>query len=513
MSSALLALIAGAGAGYMGQKNRNDEEARQAKRDDQSQQLFDARMREIQQGESDRTALRAAGAPVEVANDTEFRPSQDAPVATGGYRVGAAKFAERGLADTEAAAQNSPDATRGRMSAALMAQGKYGEATQLDTAATQGKLAKVQLSEAESVAQHKKIARGMAGAIRDGGWQGAADFATKGYNDGYTYKAVEDGKGGATMQRFTADGKPAGAMPFAKPEDLIMFTASAVDPTKYVEYKTGRDDKKADQEYREAVRKSTELHQRNMERLSGQSAQNSAEHLKIERERFDLVKAAAAAEAKIPSAVKQQFTAYSKELDTISGALAKAQAEGSFDATNPGSMELLRRQRTLSEKSAQLLKPYLSGKEGAKGGADPLGLDGPAGAPATKPDAWIRNAPPGSVTRPVPGAAPAARAAAGLQPTETAAAPRTVEQALAGASASPALMQAQAQTVETIKQVGGALQQQQQALRAAASDPSTPPQRLQELAAAVQASRNALDQQLQQMQPEKRQAVIDALGI
>jgi hypothetical protein len=140
--SAAIAFLAGMGAGYLDQQDRNQDKAfkvavsnREQKRADDSdaraQQSHDAQMRQITQSESDRAALRTAAAPAAVVpvatkDDTQDnvdvgQPNEPAPTVTG-YRVGAQQFASQGVADSAAAAANDPKSVRARVQGAMAAQ-------------------------------------------------------------------------------------------------------------------------------------------------------------------------------------------------------------------------------------------------------------------------------------------------------------------------------------------------------------------------------------------------------
>ena len=57
----LIALLAGMGAGYMNQKQKNKDSDRQDKLDKQQEDLHNAKIAEINQDKADRTAMKFAG--------------------------------------------------------------------------------------------------------------------------------------------------------------------------------------------------------------------------------------------------------------------------------------------------------------------------------------------------------------------------------------------------------------------------------------------------------------------
>jgi hypothetical protein len=87
-------------------------------------------------------------------------------------------------------------------------------------------------------------------------------------------------------------------------------------------------------------------------------------------------------DAKIPPAVKMQATALSEEMKSISSAMNKAMAEGSFNPESPNAKTMIERQAMLGIQYRQLMQPHMPGGKD-KPAADPLGLDKPAPAAAT----------------------------------------------------------------------------------------------------------------------------------
>lgn len=255
MSSAALAFIAGLGGGYIKAKDKSIDQERQATKDKQDKELFDAKMGEINRDKADREDLKVAAAPATVQEMTGPQPEAAyAGLPAGqepkplGYLAGngasARQFAEKGLADAGAIEQNKPEAQRARM-ASLAAQGNTLAGTALRDA-VQTDSAVGQLKEQKELQTHREFARGVAGSFQKG-WGGFSQFATEKFDDGNTYTPTEDGKGGAIVVSTGKDGKETGRMAFASPEEAITFAVSRADPMKWVDYKTSQGDKKVKQ--------------------------------------------------------------------------------------------------------------------------------------------------------------------------------------------------------------------------------------------------------------------------
>lgn len=274
--SKAVAFLAGLGAGYMDSQRKKKDDERQAARDARDTEVYEegkadraAARAERDQGIADKNALRTAGAalpvtevagapmPAEAANPGAVASNNPT---VGAYRVGANTFANKGVAATDAAAQSTPDARRTRVMQVMQEQGNFAGADQLRTSGIQAEAAAGALAEQKDVTAQKAFARGVASAIGQGGWQGFAKFATEKYNDDKTYSAVEDGKGGAIVVSHDKDGKEVGRKAFTNPEEAIMFSVGRADPTKWAEYKAGRDDKK---EAQAAQTRGLDIHQQN----------------------------------------------------------------------------------------------------------------------------------------------------------------------------------------------------------------------------------------------------------
>lgn len=154
-----MAFLAGMGAGYMSQQQKNIENKRQADEDKRKQDAFEMSKTEFTQKQADRTDLQTAAAPA-VARAEQGPPTEsmvasaaleDRPVEPIGYLSGngptARGFATQGAAQTNATAQNTPEAQRGRI-AALAAQGNAFAQTALNND-SQNRLHTAQATSAE----------------------------------------------------------------------------------------------------------------------------------------------------------------------------------------------------------------------------------------------------------------------------------------------------------------------------------------------------------------------------
>lgn len=200
MSNPTIAFLAGLGTGYFNSQAKKKEDERRDKRDARDEEVYQegkadraAARERIAREDADKNAIRTAAAPV----DVQTTPGQAMPAeaanpsavasenpTTGGYKVGAKTFAERGVADTEAAAQNTPEATRKRVSAAMMAQGNVLGADQLETSGLQAKAAKIKISEAERAEANAIFDRGIKESLQTGGPQALAKFMSESQADG-----------------------------------------------------------------------------------------------------------------------------------------------------------------------------------------------------------------------------------------------------------------------------------------------------------------------------------------
>lgn len=270
------------GAGYIKAKDKALENERQAARDKRDEGLYEMKKTEFDKGQADQAELKAVGSEQQTPSYTPDQGQQldavaNAKDAQGNpyYAVGndaSGKYTVTPNFQDESGAKPAPyspatiaakgvnylgknyntplsdeqvsGARRTRM-ADLAAQGNTFASTALrDIVQTDAAMG--QLKEQKELQAHREYARAAAGSFQQGGWNGFGKFATEKYNDGKTYTATEDGKGGAIIVVTDKDGKETDRTAFASPEEAIVFAVSKSDPMKWVDYKTHAADKKAE---------------------------------------------------------------------------------------------------------------------------------------------------------------------------------------------------------------------------------------------------------------------------
>lgn len=258
--SKAMALLAGFGAGYFKAEDKKKDDERQAKRDARDEEQYQEGKADRQsirdernQALNDKNELRTAAAPVAVTTTPgQAMPASEGALASdnptvGGYKAGANQFASEGLAAADAEKQNTPEARRARVMATMEKQGNFQGADEMATRGIQVEAAKSTLDENKQLSAGRAMARNVADTLARTGYQGLAKLMTEKYDDGNTYTAVEDGKGGAKVTAVTKDGKPVGSMDFANHADAIMAAVGKTNPEKWADYQTGREDKKQTQ--------------------------------------------------------------------------------------------------------------------------------------------------------------------------------------------------------------------------------------------------------------------------
>lgn len=277
-----ISFLAGMGAGYIKAKDKALENERQAARDKRDEGLYEMKKTEFDKGQADQAELKAVGSEQQTPSYTPDQGQQldavaNAKDAQGNpyYAVGSdasgkytvtpnfqdesgakpapyspATIAAKGVNylgknyNTPLSDEQVSGARRTRM-ADLAAQGNAFASTALrDIVQTDAAMG--QLKEQKELQAHREYARAAAGSFQQGGWNGFGKFATEKYNDGKTYTATEDGKGGAIIVVTDKDGKETDRTAFASPEEAIVFAVSKSDPMKWVDYKTHAADKKAE---------------------------------------------------------------------------------------------------------------------------------------------------------------------------------------------------------------------------------------------------------------------------
>lgn len=414
MSRNAIAFIAGLGTGMIKQREREKDDARQAKKDAQDDALFTANMDDINQKKKERDALAEAGKPIVVnANaatldtsgkpvvyedpgvaSSDFRQARNMAQQTGSPMVGSApqqtvtaggkQYQDQASAQTAADAANTPAGRAQRSAAALYGVGKPVEAMQLEAGAKTAQVADITLADTKW--------RNDLGVAMQGGHDGIAALGTQsqaGILSGRTLKAVRNGDGTVTYNRVDPDGTlvPDPRLTFPDTEDGVVKAAFTLDKlitpkdrmTHLLEaQKVAKADKRAD---REEVRKDADSAAKNnyYNSLSGKNDAIANGEIgpggrgaKSTYERMDELD-------------KTRLTSINKQREKIQEAIIKGSADGSYDPTSPGAKNLQTQLALLSKQERELAAKY------SDGGAapDPLGVRKPApqggGATAAAP--------------------------------------------------------------------------------------------------------------------------------
>lgn len=363
--SGAMAFLAGMGAGYMTQKQRNLENDRLAADDKRKQDAFQMQKVTFDQTKSDREAAITAGAPQEVTPEqgppTEAQyaatPAGQQPDSIG-YRVGnganARGFAARGLAETFATEQNTPQARRTRM-ADLAAQGNTFASTAL-TNDMQREASQMTINKGHREEANQVFDQGIKTALQTGGPQAMADFMSNSPADGQggaiKFKAVisPDGKSWQ-MNRVGDDGSITPfSQSFSNDEGGMaiagMMLSRAVPDSEKVKHLMAE---------KEAELKVKKEGSEAGERVAKTNYYNAA---------ADSVRPGGTKD-KSGSAVdrmseidKTTIVNINKQRDTIHSAIVKAQAEENYDPTKPGAKELTEQLAALGIKEAQIQSKY-----------------------------------------------------------------------------------------------------------------------------------------------------------
>ena len=208
--SKAVALLAGLGAGYMNAEDKKREQKRQDERDARERTVFDQQQADRDRAQVDREELRAAAAdrvPTEVQLPGPVMPDEAQPT---GIKVGSRYFAEQGVANEAAAAENAPGAARKRVMDTLTAQGKPLEADQIRTSGLQADAAQVTLDRAKVDEANRAFDDGIRKALQSGGAKGLAQFMSDSTADGkggaVKFQAQENLDGTWQMMRVGEDG-------------------------------------------------------------------------------------------------------------------------------------------------------------------------------------------------------------------------------------------------------------------------------------------------------------------
>lgn len=329
-----------------------------------------------------------------LAAEAELRdgpvPTQQAGHAITGSMSKGHQIAIGGLPEGPA---DTPDAQNERMLNAYRKNGQWEKALQMEESIIGIKAKRMGLQVDEFKFLDQKANRELAEMVPfTPMWhQDAASFLTnnqssplKGMNvkatpseDGKTVNMVITGLNGAKQAVWTLPNSEEGWAKFmerAQSADLSVKLAALKDARAQAQEQANKD---RDYDLRKSEAESNQSYR---ERLLGiQEAQEK---------RATDIHAKTMANDKIPPAVKEQAALLADQIKSVSSALNKAMAEGSFDASNPGTQRLLEQQAALGLRYSQLIKPYTAGTtSGAAAGADPLGFGGGAASSATPANA------------------------------------------------------------------------------------------------------------------------------
>lgn len=387
MGKNAIAFIAGLGTGMLQAKKDKDAKAERDEDRAMRKEEHAARMEPIEQERKKRKVLADANAPVTVEEGAGgmLRPEtmdnrdvglpENTSMANQGlnpqaYRVAGKSMATGAEAESAAAAANTPEAQNKRAVAGLRGLGDFQGASQIETTARQGKLADIQLTQAEKAMAHDQAFREITETFSRQGWS-AVPKIYENYQDGNTAKVTEDGKGGAVVSIFNAKGEPIGQKAFASEMDFITGAVAKVDPKLWVSMKVQEKkdaqaqtnfDRKESREGRESDAKAGYY--------NSVAGKNDAAATKPVVDRMSEID-------------KTTLLNINKQRDTIQQAIVKGQADGTFDPASPGAKALSTQLAALTLKERQLHSKY-SADEVVP---DPLGLRKPAGGSKGKPAA------------------------------------------------------------------------------------------------------------------------------
>lgn len=370
MAAPGLAFLAGMGQGYLKAKDRAADDERREKFDRIILDRADREAKKFARMERNRGEIEAATKPVEPVSGEVFMPEFDdegnrmpANPTAGTFKVGDQRFATMTEAQKAAEAANTPDAQNERVLAVMRRQDPT-KAVQLQTTLMQGKAAGLQLEKGQMDLANQKFDQALSGLdSHEGIAQAIGELGTN-----VQARPSADGKkveywrigadGAATKTPYAFDNTPDGI------RQAKLEMSRSVPLSSKIEFAWNREKAKQDQVNKDrdfSLAKSSQ----------DQTAAYRAATLSLDKRRVSMAEAAHAAENRLPPAVKAQFGALDKQLQTVASAIAKAQAEGSFDPNSPGAQSLMAQQVVLSKKMGDLLAPHLGGEKPA---GDPFGL-------------------------------------------------------------------------------------------------------------------------------------------
>lgn len=364
--------------------------------DDETEKAFKQEQRDVwRQDQSDKKAersmLQQAAQPVEMFSgdqqtldslgdktvgpqENEPTPDFNAPMA---FQVGTQRYADQTVAQKAADAQNAPEAQSARMAQGYRSLGMPEKATALEHSDRRAKLSNMQLADAEF--------RNQLGTAMASGPEAIADLITKNAGErlgGATIQAVP-GADGQTVSFVSVDAEGK-ATPFMGmtnlPANQAAITAGyAIDklvtPQQRLEFHTklqesARQQSNADRSYGLAVDQFKQ-NVTNADRNYGIQVRSQDRQDRLGDVQIKTAEAAyekAVREDRIPPAVKMQMDGVRKELDVIGTAVAKAQADGSWNPEADGAKQLIIRQAALTRQMRQTLTPYMPQISASSGG-------------------------------------------------------------------------------------------------------------------------------------------------
>lgn len=399
MSKNAIAFLTGLGSGYM---TASKEDKRQ-KRDDEDRALRNKasqlQIDQVEQGIKDKRTIAEAGAPIAMTEgaggmvkpatmdnrdvglpENATLPNQG--LQEGGYSVGGKAFTDPAAAQAELTTQNSPEARSKRVIAALSGIDPV-KAMDLEQTQTQRGRETIKFTQEQEAYAKKLKDEGALDALKAlRGGDGAGMVAA--FNKGGQYKILGEPvltpeqreiPGIGVVPTFTATFKVQGAD--GKPVDMTVNSHEL--GMRLMPY----------EKFLDAQMKVTK---------EGREGRESDSKIGLQGAQADYYRSAAGAKdasATKPTAEKMSepdklaYTSINKQRETITTAMTKAQAEGTWDENSPGAKQLKTKLAALSMQESKLIAKYGDGGGESGSAPDPFNLRKPAGgarpAPAGSP--------------------------------------------------------------------------------------------------------------------------------
>jgi hypothetical protein len=521
MSMRMASFLAGFGGGYLKANRQTAEDERQAKIDARAEKEFSRKEAEWKDADQLKADLKDAAntASIEQGAGGMVKPAEmdnrdvglaeNASLPNGGlmqgqFKVGNQTYAEKSQAEKAVSDQNAPDAVAQRMAAAYRKNGQMEKAIGMENAVMDSKLKKLGLSTAEAkfaddefnrtlmkgIDAHPDWTVGAAKILTDtqiGGLSGLT-VSARPSKDGKTVDFVGVDKDGAEKALKSFKSGADGKAEFLQSAGRASFESKL----NFVVEKARADQAQSNwQQTFDFNKKKEESDQQYKSRVLGFQASQEARAAETHKRAME--------DAKIPPAVKLQAGTLSDEMKSISAAMNKAMAEGSFDPNSANAKALIERQAALGIKYRQLLDPHTPG---AKGGqtSDPLGFDKQEHVKTPAPDKPVQTVQASQVK-----AAPMVSMQQVTQPKPE----PTVMDALnpGGNPSLAATLQPKAQAIESL---ASQLKHAQASMaQVAKGNPTAAIAQAQ----SVQAIRDAINKQLEGMNQQQASLVIRAAGL